>query len=96
MLFNFLYMSSTKLVLWVFMFLFCWMLISSFEKQRFLMPIGLKKSIINKLQVIPREKSQFFVPLCHLMVILLVRSVLEGDVQLLESETSNGLQEKTL
>jgi len=41
----------------------------------------------------PHAKSRFFVPLCRLVVLPLVRPILEGDVQLLENEFSNGYRE---
>ena len=50
-------------------------------------------SIINQLRVIPHAKSRFCVPLCRLVVLPLVRPILEGDVQLLETEFSNGYRE---
>ena len=50
-------------------------------------------SIINQLRAIPYEKSRFCVPLCRLVVLPLVRPILEGDVQLLETEFSNGYRE---
>ena len=49
-------------------------------------------SIINQLCVTSHAKSQLFVSLCRLVVLLLVRPILEGDVQLLETEFSNGYQ----
>ena len=50
-------------------------------------------SIINQLRAIPYEKSQFCVPLCRLVVLPLVRPILEGVVQLLETGFSNGYRE---
>ena len=50
-------------------------------------------SIINQLRAIPYEKSRFCVSLCRLVVLPLVRRILEGDVQLLETEFSNGYRE---
>ena len=50
-------------------------------------------SIINQLRMTPHAKSRFFVPLCRLVVLPLVRPILEGDVQLLENEFSNGYRE---
>ena len=41
----------------------------------------------------PHAKSRFCVPLCRLVVLPLVRPILEGDVQLLETEFFNGYRE---
>jgi hypothetical protein len=49
-------------------------------------------SIINQLRMTPHAKSRFFVPLCRLVVLPLVRPILEGDVQLLENEFSNDIE----
>ena len=49
--------------------------------------------IVNQLRMIPHIESRFFVPLCRLVVLLLVRPILEGDVQLLKNEFSSGYRE---
>lgn len=50
-------------------------------------------SIINQLRVTPHAKLRLFVSLCRLVVLPLGRPILEGDVQLLETEFSNGYRE---
>lgn len=80
----FLYVSSTKFILWVFHF-FCYYVIFNFEvlEGKDLEACKLKITnfnfIINQLHVIPYAKSWFFVALCCIMILLLVIPIHKGD-----------------
>lgn len=46
--------------------------------------------VISSLSMLPTKEFHIHIPLCHMILILAMRSILEVDVQLLENEFKNG------
>ena len=49
--------------------------------------------LMENLRMEPMTKSHLKVPLCHLVLLPLVRSILKMDIQLLENKLVNGYHE---